>query len=321
MQLLPVKECCELVDSTDMTIRNWIKEGKLNEYKDNKDRLLVDKRELLELYPTVISLYNERGGSNKTMSCILLADYYEKLFRQQEKNKNKILICDLDPQSSCSQIYFTYNELYGSDDDSDKYLTLYNYFENKTPLSKIIKPYNSIIDVLPADIKMSSKTGIDSFELTKLKKDFELIFKKYTLVIIDNMPSISALSRLGVLLANYVFCPLLLDDNSFRALALALTTIQDVVAYNKGFIDFRCFISSYRSHKTNIREYVFEKYQTQLKEKLLTSHVPDFVGVVERETVKENLFDKYSSDKAVEKILEFMDEIDRLIYEKRGLNG
>jgi len=317
MQLLPIKEACEIVDTTDMTIRNWLKEGKLKEYKDNKDKVLVDKRELLELLPTVISLYNERGGSNKTMATVLVTDYYEKMFRDRNDKKNKILVLDLDPQSSCSQIFFTFKQLYGDEEESDKYLTLYHYFENKTPLNKIVRQYNDIIDVLPADIRMASKTGIDSFELTKLKKDFEVLFKKYTLVVVDNMPSISALSRLGVLLANYIFCPLLLDDNSYRALALALNTIQDVVAYNKDYIDFRCFVTSYRSHKTNIREYIYEKYKKELKEKLMVNLIPDFVGVVERETVKENMFLKYYGDKTVEKINDFMKEIDSLIYDKR----
>ncbi len=318
MQLLSIKDACEITNSSDMTIRNWIKDGKLKEYKDSKEKVLVDKRELLEMHPTVISLYNERGGSNKSMSTILIADYYEKMFKENNYKKNKILVLDLDPQSSCSQIYFTYKQLYGDDDgDNEKYLTLYNYFEYKTPLNKIVREYNDIIDVLPADIKMASKTGIDSFELTRLKKDFEILFKKYTIVIIDNMPSISALSRLGVLLANYIFCPLLLDDNSYRALALALNTIQDVVAYNKDYIDFRCFVSSYRSHKTNIREYIFEKYRKQLKDKLMDNLVPDFIGVVERETVKENIFYKYANDKTLEKINEFMTEVDSIIYEKR----
>jgi len=318
MKLISPKEGSKKIKATEMTIRNWVQEGKIGSYEDENKNLLVDKRELLEQEPTIITFYNQKGGATKTDSCVITVDYFETILEKINKTKNKqysLLVIDLDPQATLSYMFFSDKELYG---EKNEKLTLYNFFENSTPLNKIVRKYNDVIDLLPAHIDMLSKTNLDTTDLIPLKQELYTLFKKYTIVLIDCPPAINSFSRLGVLLGNYILCPLIATENCYRASASALKNIINIIQYNKDFVDYMFFLSSNSNQRTNIKDYIINKYKKDLKDKLFVNPIPDFVGVCERETIKKNIFFRYKEQhSSMIRIIEFMEQIENLIYDER----
>ncbi len=302
--LITIKTACEYSGASDKTIRNWIDEGKIKKFEDESGKTLIDKKELLLQLPTVITMFNQKGGCGKTTSSILMADYFEK-------QNYKILIVDLDQQGNISQSFFQFDNLSNSP-------SLYNHFENKTPLHKIIKKYSENIDLLPADIQLARKDNIDTSLLIQMKDEFQQIFKKYNIVILDCPPSLNALSRLGVLLSNYIFCPVLPEPFSYKGLSELLNSIKVLSPLNRDFIDYRVFISSHKKSRAIIREDYITQFREELKDKILESTIPDFIGIVERGVAFKNIFDMYSeSDKSIIQIKELMNEFEKIIFEDR----
>ncbi len=305
MKLINLKDAVSFLDVSDRTIRNWIDDGKIQKYEDEKGNLMFDKQALLRMKPTVITFFNQKGGCGKTTSSVILTDYFDK------KN-DKILLVDFDQQGNLSQTFFMYEELKDS-------LSLYDYFSNKTPLNKIIKKYNENIDVLTSNIKLARTDTIDTSVLVKMKQDFITLFKKYSIVIIDCPPSLNSFSRFGVLLANYIFCPVIPEPYSYDGLDEVLTSISDLVEFNKDFIDYKAFISSHKQIKTLIRENYISLLKNELGDKLFNATVPEFVGIVERSMSKTNIFAMYENDKQINRVYELSMEMDDYIFDGRAL--
>lgn len=305
MKLLAVKEAALLIGTSDQTIRNWIEEKKIKPYEDGDGKLLVDKNEVLLQTPTVITFFNQKGGVGKTSMSLLIADYFEK-------QKYKTLLVDLDQQGNLSQTYFKYEDIKNN-------LTLFDYFYNRTPLNKIVKNFNKYIDVLPADIKLSRKDNISVEDLLDLKNDFLPIFKKYQIVIIDCPPALNSLSRFGILLANYIFCPVHPSAYSFDGSFEVLRTIKKFIpGLNKDCIDYKFFISKHHSRRIVIKDEYIDLYKKEYDGKIFNNTVPEFVGIEERAVSFKNLFDMYSSDeKAMRKLKKICDEIRVFIFDER----
>ena len=305
MKLINLKDASVFIDVTDRTIRNWIDEGRLKKYEDDNGNIMLDKQMLLRMKPSVITFFNQKGGCGKTTSSVILTDYFDK------KN-DKILLVDFDQQGNLSQTFFMYEELKDS-------LSLYDYFSNKTPLHKIIKSYNNNIDVLTSNIKLARTDTIDTSVLVKMKQDFITLFKKYNIVIIDCPPSLNSFSRFGVLLANFIFCPVIPEPYSYDGLDEVLTSITDLIEFNKDFIDYKAFISSHKQIKTLIRENYITLLRDELGGKLFNATVPEFVGIVERSMSKTNIFEMYENDKQINRVYELSQEMDNFIFDERTI--
>ncbi|MBP7552834.1 MAG: ParA family protein [Spirochaetes bacterium] len=299
------KEAYMLLKIEEKTLYNWINEGKLQKYESDKGSILLDKKEVLRQRPTVITFFNQKGGVGKTSCSILLSDYYDA-------KDYKVLILDLDQQGNLSKTFFSYDELKNS-------LSLYDYLENRTPLLKIIKKYSENIDIIPASIKLSRKDNIDTSVLIEYKNDFASVFKKYELVIIDCPPAYNTFSRLGLLLSNYVFCPVLPEPYSYDGLRDAIYSINQMSRINEDYISYKVFVSSHKATRTILHENFIEKYKDQLKDKLFHNSVPEFIGIAERANISKNIFKVYSEHKAIEKIKLIMEEIENYIYDERDV--
>ncbi len=305
MKLVNLKVASELTGVTEKTIRNWIDENKIKKYEDDSGKILVDKRAFLLQLPTVLTVFNQKGGVGKTSLSVLLGDYYEK-------KDQKILLVDFDQQGNLSQTYFGYDELKDSP-------SLYDYFENKTPISKIVKKYNENIDILPANIKLSRKDNYDIDDLDMMKKDFIPIFKKYNIVIIDCPPALNSFSKFGLMFANYVSIPVMPEPYSYDGLFEVLETINRLKKYIESFIDYFAIISIHEQRILKVQEIYVTEIKKELGDKLLENSIPNFVGIKERGFQKQNIFDFYSKqDKSVSRIESVLDEIDNIIFNKRG---
>lgn len=301
-ELLTINDASELSGIPSTTIREMINDGRLNGYKD-KSINKVDKMEVLLSTNTTISLFNQKGGVGKTTSIILLADFFEK-------KGYKILLIDFDPQTNLAKSYFNHDTLANNK-------SLYDYFEFRTPLQKIIIKYNENIDIIPSSLKLNKKEGFDSTELVKKGSDFQKIFKKYQIVLLDTPPFFNWLSRLALLLCNYVLIPLQPDPYSYDGLYDALESIKVTTDFNKLFKGYKCFISMGEPRRAIIKEEMEKLFKTELKEDLLEGKIPRFVGAVERVRSMANIYDMYPNDSQVEKVNELIENINNYIFNDR----
>lgn len=305
MQFIPIKDASKLSGISDSTIREKIAANILESKDDDRGKMCVGKREVLSLVPTVLTVFNQKGGCGKTSLAVLLADYYEK-------KKIKTLLIDFDQQGNMSQTYLKYNDLKES-------LTLYNYLENKTALAKIIKQYSNYIDIIPSDIKLSRKEGYDIDDLDSMKRDFVPILKKYQIVICDCPPALNSFSKFGLLLSNYSLIPAIPEPYNYDGLFEVLNTIKRLQKYIDDYVDYKIIISAHEQRTIKIHEEYIKLIRDEIKNKVATQSIPNFVGIKERGFQKSNIFDLYVSGKSIEKIKLLLDEIDRFIYEERSL--
>jgi len=302
-----MKQACKLSNLADRTIRDWISDGKTVGEKDDLSGILhVDKMSLLKSLPTSICLYNQKGGVGKTTISVMLADYFDK-------QGVKILLIDLDQQANLSQTYFDYDDIRNSN-------TLYNYLEDKTPLARCIKSYNENIDVIPADIRLSLKDNYDFDELDSLKADFIPVFKKYQIIIIDCPPSLSAMSKFGLLLSNYVFIPVIPEPYSIDGMFETLNNLKRMTKFCADFIDYRVLITNHEMRKLTLHENYVDMIKNDKKIRSAEQTIPNSVAMKERPLHKTNIFDMYGGDKGVKKLETLFEELHNSIYIERGIN-
>ncbi len=305
--MIPMKQACKLSNLSDRTIRDWIADGKIVGEKDDLSGILhVDKLSLLQALPTSICLYNQKGGVGKTTISVMLADYFDK-------KGSKVLLIDLDQQANLSQTYFDYDEIRNSN-------TLYNFLEDKTPLAKCIKSYNDNIDVITADIRLSRKDNYDLDELDSIKADFIPVFKKYQVIIIDCPPSLSSMSKFGLLLSNYVFIPVVPEPYSFDGMFETLNNLKRMTKFCADFIDYRVIITNHEMRKLTLHENYVDMIKNDKKIRAAEQTIPNSVAMKERPLHKTNIFEMYGSDKGVKKLETLFDELYNASYMERGNN-
>ncbi len=299
MKLISIAEASKIADISDQTIRNWITNEKLQKY-DVEGKMCVDKRSILEEVPAVITVFNQKGGCGKTRLSLIIGDYYENHYQKTNKNK-KILLVDLDPQSNLSQSYF----------DSDEILnnpTLYDHFERRTALHKIVRSYNEYIDILPSKLSLEEKNYYDIDVLGEMKLTFNQFFKNYSMVIVDCPPALNSLSKFGLMLANYVVIPVMAEAFNYDGLFEVMKTIKRMQPYMNDFIDFKIIISAYNQVKS-VEDFYVRLIRDEYNDKVTLSSIPDFVGIAERPIKFNNIFNEYKNsnvrlDKFRDKIYE-----------------
>jgi len=304
MGLLLVKDASVTSGIPERTIRDWMADDSIKSHKNDEGLACIDKRELLEKIPTALTIFNQKGGCGKTSLSVLLADYYEK-------REMKVLLVDLDQQGNLSQTYFAYDDLKDA-------LSIYDYFEKKTPINKIVKKYNDYIDILPANIKLSRKDNYDIDDLDTMRKDFIPIFKKYSIIIIDCPPALNSFSKFGMILSNYILIPVIPEPYNYDGLFEVMNTLKRMQKFIEGYIDYKVVISAHEQRTLKIHEDYIGLIRNDIKDKVAIQSIPNFVGIKERSFQRTNIFDMYKNDKSIQKIEHILQEIDEYIYDKRG---
>ncbi len=255
------------------------------------------------MQPKVITLFNQKGGVGKTTVSILLSDFYEL-------KKQKVLLLDLDPQGNTSQVFFDFKELKQSP-------TLYDFFLRKVNLQNVLKKHNDFIHILPAHLQMENLEEVEVESWKTLSWRLLELFKNYDIVILDCPPALNSFSQFGLMLGQFIICPLIPEPFCYQGFTQALTVIQHMKENSEHFIDYMCLVSSYLSHKTIIRKDYSNEYQNQLGEKLFKNSIPNFIGVVERGISKTNIFKMYSTNnKFIHAIKICLTEVDQFFNKK-----
>lgn len=172
--------------------------------------------------PIVIAIANQKGGVAKTTTCLNLGHAIS------ERGK-KILLCDLDPQSSLTISL-------GLDVRSLS-ATIYDVLLGTRPGITIgdiiIATKMADVDVAPASIDLS-KAELELFsEMNReraLKDALKPVLGKYDYILIDCPPSLGLLTTNALAAADAVLIPLQSDYLAMRGAELLLATIEKIRA-------------------------------------------------------------------------------------------
>lgn len=216
----------------------------------------------------VVSVINQKGGVAKTTTALNLAATWAK--------KNiKVLMLDLDPQSSATKAVFG---------DSDFEKTIYDVLINKLPPEEAIvssKPFG--FDMIPSEIMLS---GLDIqiaayFGRERLlKKKIEPIKKKYQVIIIDCPPSLGLITVNALMASRDIIIPICPEYFSAKGIDLILETVNNLRAGLghklgvKGIV-----ITRYKERK--ISQKVIEQIEKTYGLKIFKDYIPDAIAVEE----------------------------------------
>ncbi len=141
MELLDLAEAAATVQVSTQTLRNYIRAGRLKEYRDGK-RTQVDPTELQGIFacshtpalpihaPRIFAVCNHKGGVGKTTTVATLGYFLA--------GRGQTLLIDADPQAHLTQVFGI---------DSDKLeKTLYEIIVKGYPLKEVLQPKDHCVD-------------------------------------------------------------------------------------------------------------------------------------------------------------------------------
>jgi chromosome partitioning protein len=169
---------------------------------------------------TLIAIANQKGGVAKTTTCLNLGHAIAEQGR-------KVLLCDLDPQSSLTISLGL--------DVRDLAATIYDVLLETKPgitIKDIIRPTAMTnVHVAPASIDLS-KAEMDLFSEMNRERAFKdalrPVLEDYDFILIDCPPSLGLLTTNALAAADAVLIPLQSDYLAMRGAELLLATINKV---------------------------------------------------------------------------------------------
>jgi chromosome partitioning protein len=164
----------------------------------------------------IVSVINQKGGVAKTTTSLNVAASWAQMGR-------KVLLIDLDPQSSATKAVF-------GDREFDN--TVYDVVMGKLPAEQAIVHSDEFgIDVMPAEILLS---GID-IQLAAhfgreriLRRKLEFIKDKYDSILIDCSPSLGLMTINALMASEDIIIPICPEYFSLKGIDLILETLQNI---------------------------------------------------------------------------------------------
>jgi len=211
------------------TVRSKIK----NENKASSEQ---DTAEAKNRTANKILIGNYKGGVGKTTST------YQIALALSAEGK-KVLLVDLDPQSSLTEICFTVsNEMLGELPDKESLNHI--LYSQATDSSSVIKADNIIkstgkLDFIPSDL-YSCYGGLDTIAIDYMNNSMDKLLiirnfmennelnKQYDYIFFDSPPSDNIITRMAFLYCDYYIIPTKFDRLSARGVKHYIKTIQKV---------------------------------------------------------------------------------------------
>lgn len=217
---------------------------------------------------SIISVINQKGGVAKTTTALNVAASWAMMGK-------KILLIDLDPQSSATKAVF-------GDQEFEK--TIYDVVMGQAQAEDAIAHSEVFdIDVIPAEIMLS---GVD-LQLAAhfgreqiLRRKLEPLSRKYDSILIDCSPSLGLMTVNALLASKDIIIPICPEYFSMKGIDLILATLQNIrtgLGYRVGIRGV--VITRYRDRKVakDVIKQVREKYQLNV----YSNYIPDSIAVEE----------------------------------------
>ncbi len=217
---------------------------------------------------SIVSFINQKGGVAKTTTAINVA-------AQWAKEGKKILLVDLDPQSSATRAIF-------GDEEFEN--TIYDVLTSEIEAQEAVVHSDSFgIDVIPAEIMLSgieiimaSKFGRESI----LKRCLAEVREQYDIIVIDCSPSLGLLTVNALIASKDIVIPICPEYFSLKGIDLILETLKNIHNGLGHKIDVRgIIISKYRNRK--IVEKVIQDLKQNYAIPVFNNYIPDSIVVEE----------------------------------------
>lgn len=217
---------------------------------------------------SVVSFINQKGGVAKTTTAINVS-------AQWAKEGKKILLIDLDPQSSATRAIFG---------DVEFENTIYDVLTGELEAQDAIVASEAFgIDVIPAEIMLS---GIEIHMATKfgresiLKRALAEVKENYDIVVIDCSPSLGLLTVNALIASKDIVIPICPEYFSLKGIDLILDTLKHIHTGLGHKIDVRgIIISKYRNRR--IVEKVINDLRTIYTIPVFNNYIPESIVVEE----------------------------------------
>ena len=200
----------------------------------------------------IIFIGNYKGGVGKTTSTLNFAEYFSKENRKGSTEKNRVLVLDIDPQSSLSEVLVK-NGGYDALSELDEKETLNYVFDlsilkiekysniNLSFSSEyLIKRYKKRYDFVPSSLFYRGNMGLDAIALRMkdniqylsiLKNWVDTIRENYDFIFIDCPPANNLITRSAFLLSDYYIIPTILDGLSTNGVVHYIKTVDEIYNY------------------------------------------------------------------------------------------
>lgn len=217
---------------------------------------------------SVVSVINQKGGVAKTTTSLNMASSWASMGK-------KVLLIDLDPQSSATKAIF-------GDREFEK--TVYDVIMGHCLVEDAIVTSDTFnIDVIPAEIMLS---GVD-LQLAAhfgreqiLRRKIETISRRYDAILIDCSPSLGLMTVNALLASKDIIIPICPEYFSLKGIDLILSTLQHIRTGLGHRVGIRgVVITRYRDRKVakEVIRQVRERYQLNV----FNSFIPDSIAVEE----------------------------------------
>ncbi len=216
----------------------------------------------------VISVINQKGGVAKTTTSINVAHAWASMGK-------KVLLLDLDPQSSATKAIFGQQEFEN---------TIYDVLINRVPVESVIVRSDTFdFDVIPSEIMLS---GVD-IQLAAyfgreriLRKKMENIKRKYDAILIDCSPSLGLLTVNALMTSNEIIIPICPEYFSLKGIDLILDTIENLKKGLNYPISIRGIIITRYKNRKIVRQ-VIDEIKSSYDIPVLSNYIPDNIAVEE----------------------------------------
>jgi chromosome partitioning protein len=217
---------------------------------------------------STVSVINQKGGVAKTTTSLNVASSWAKMGK-------KILLIDLDPQSSATKAVF-------GDQEFDN--TIFDVMMGRVQADDAIVHSEAFdIDVIPAEILLS---GIDvqlaaHFGRERiLRRKIEYISKHYDSILIDCSPSLGLMTINALMASKDIIIPICPEYFSLKGIDLILETLQNIrtgLGYKIGVRGV--VITRFRDRKIarDVIQQVRDKYGLHI----YSNFIPDNIAVEE----------------------------------------
>ena len=217
---------------------------------------------------SVVSVINQKGGVAKTTTSLNVASSWAAMGK-------KVLLIDLDPQSSATKAIF-------GDQDFEK--TIFDVVMGACQIEETIvrsEPFG--IDVIPAEILLS---GID-VQLaahfgreTILRRKLDPIVRKYDSILFDCSPSLGLMTVNALMASKDIIIPICPEYFSLKGIELILDTLQNIRTGLGYKVGIRGVVITRFKDRRIARE-VIRQVQETYGLKVYSNYIPDNIAVEE----------------------------------------
>lgn len=216
----------------------------------------------------VVSVINQKGGVAKTTTSLNVASSWAAMGK-------KVLLIDLDPQSSATKAIF-------GDQEFEK--SIFDVVMNQCLIEDtIVRSEEFEIDVIPAEIMLS---GVD-IQLaahfgreTILRRKIDPIVRKYDCILFDCSPSLGLMTVNALMASDDIIIPICPEYFSLKGIELILDTLQNIRAGLGYRVGVRGVVITRFRDRRIVKE-VIQKVQEVYKLRVFSNYIPDNIAVEE----------------------------------------